>query len=48
MSDGHLKTPFVLEAGGCLAVPQGPGLGIELDPVGMEQLLRRPWSEQRR
>jgi hypothetical protein len=43
---GYLKTPFVLEVGCCLAVPQGPGLGIELGPVGMGQILRRSWSEQ--
>jgi galactonate dehydratase len=44
---GYLREPFALDADGCVAVPQGPGLGIELDPGGMETIMRRPWSEQR-
>jgi len=27
---GYLKEPFVLDADGCVAEPQGPGLGVEL------------------
>ena len=31
---GYLKRPFVLDDEGCVAVPDGPGLGIELDEGG--------------
>ena len=31
---GYLWEPFVLDGEGCVAVPQGPGLGIELDEEG--------------
>lgn len=43
----YLKEPFVLDDDGCVAVPQGPGLGIEIDKDGMEAIMQRPWSEQR-
>lgn len=44
---GYLKEPFVLDDDGCVAVPQGPGLGIEIDKDGMEAIMQRPWSERR-
>jgi galactonate dehydratase len=44
---GYLKEPFVLDADGCVAVPQQPGLGIELDDAGMREIMARPWSTQR-
>ncbi len=44
---GYLAAPFVLDAEGCVAVPHGPGLGIELDPAGMQEIMQRPWSAQR-
>lgn len=44
---GYLKQPFVLDAEGCVAVPELPGLGIELDEAGMAEILRMPWSTQR-
>lgn len=44
---GYLKTPFVLDDDGCVAVAQGPGLGVELDEAGMQAIMRQPWSEQR-
>jgi len=44
---GYLKAPFVLDAEGCVAVPQGPGLGVELDEVGLEAIMARPWTVQR-
>jgi L-alanine-DL-glutamate epimerase-like enolase superfamily enzyme len=28
-------------------VPQGPGLGIELDEAGMAEIMMRPWASQR-
>lgn len=40
---GYFKTPFVLDEDGCVAVPQGPGLGIELDEDGLERIMARPW-----
>jgi len=47
IGQGYLKEPFVLDADGCVAVPQGPGLGIELDEAGMARIMARPWSAQR-
>jgi galactonate dehydratase len=44
---GYLETPFVLDAGGCVAVPQAPGLGVELDEAGMREIMARPWRTQR-
>ncbi len=44
---GYFKEPFVLDAEGCVQVPQGPGLGIELDEEGMAQIMARPWASQR-
>jgi galactonate dehydratase len=44
---GYLKEPFVLDEDGCVAVPQKPGLGIELDDAGMREIMARPWSTQR-
>jgi galactonate dehydratase len=44
---GYLKTPFVLDDDGCVAVPQVPGLGIELDEDGMAAIMARPWRVQR-
>jgi galactonate dehydratase len=44
---GYLKEPFVLDAGGCVAVPAGPGLGVELDEEGLRAIMARPWSTQR-
>jgi len=44
---GYLKDPFVLDQNGGVAVPDQPGLGIELDEDGLEQIMARPWSSQR-
>jgi len=44
---GYLKEPFVLDADGCVAVPQKPGLGIELDDAGTREIMARPWNTQR-
>jgi galactonate dehydratase len=44
---GFFKDPFVLDADGCVAVPTGPGLGIELDEDGMREVMSRPWHVQR-
>lgn len=44
---GYLKQPFVLDPEGCVAVPTGPGLGVELDEEGLDRIARQPWSSQR-
>ena len=44
---GYLKEPFVLGDDGCVAVPDGPGLGIELDDDGLRAIMARPWSMER-
>jgi L-alanine-DL-glutamate epimerase-like enolase superfamily enzyme len=36
--DGIVAEPFTLDEEGMLAVPTGPGLGIELDWTGIERL----------
>ena len=47
IGSGYLKEPFVLGEDGCVAVPEGPGLGVELDEEGMEGVMRHEWSERR-
>ena len=41
---GFFKEPYVLDSEGFVAVPKGPGLGVELDDVGMERIMSKPWS----
>jgi galactonate dehydratase len=38
LGEGTLKTPFKLDADGFVPVPEGPGLGIEVDEEGIEKL----------
>ncbi len=38
---GYLKNPFVLDDDGCVQVPQGPGLGLELDEAGLKKISNR-------
>jgi galactonate dehydratase len=45
---GYLKEPFVLGEDGCVRVPAGAGLGIELDEEGMRAIMARPWRVPRR
>jgi galactonate dehydratase len=47
IGQGFFKAPFVLDADGCVAVPDGPGLGIELDEDGLERILAHPWHVRR-
>ena len=35
---GILKKPFVIESDGCIRIPDGPGLGIEVEESGLEKL----------
>jgi len=44
---GYLREPFVLDDDGCVAVPQRPGLGVELDDDGLAEIMARPWSTVR-
>ena len=44
---GYLREPFVLGDDGCVKVPTGPGLGIEIDDDGFAEIMARPWSERR-
>jgi len=44
---GYLREPFVLDEGGYVAVPTGPGLGIEIDEVGLAKVNQYPWSGHR-
>lgn len=44
---GYFKDPFVLGEDGCVAVPEKPGLGVEIDEDGLEAILAKPWSTQR-
>ena len=44
---GYFREPFVLGEDGCVAAPDKPGLGIELDESGMKQIMARPWRIQR-
>lgn len=44
---GFFKQPFELDSDGCVAVPDGPGLGIEIDDAGFEKIMSKPWSAVR-
>ena len=44
---GFFKEPFVLDAQGCVTVPDKPGLGIEIDDKGFETIMSKPWSAVR-
>jgi galactonate dehydratase len=44
---GYLAQPFALDEDGCAGVPDGPGLGIEPDEAGLQEVLARPWSAVR-
>ena len=38
---GFFKDPFILEDNGCVALPDGPGLGVELDEPGLEAIMKK-------
>jgi len=44
---GFFKDPYVLDDDGYVAVPEGPGLGVELDPEGFEKIMAKPWQATR-
>ena len=47
MGKGYIKNPLVLEESGCVSVPSGPGLGIELDEDGLAEIMAKPWRTVR-
>jgi len=47
IGEGFFNDPYVLDDDGCVAVPEGPGLGIEIDPEGFEKVMAKPWSTVR-
>ena len=44
---GYLRDPFVVGDDGCVAVPNAPGLGVEIDEAGMARIMAKAWSTQR-
>jgi galactonate dehydratase len=44
LGEGYLKVPFKLEKDGCVLIPRGPGLGIELDEAKMEAMKGHNWT----
>jgi len=44
---GYFAEPFALNGEGCVAVPQWPGLGVELDEAGMAAIMAKPWRVER-
>ncbi|MCC2684864.1 MAG: galactonate dehydratase [Paenibacillaceae bacterium] len=44
---GYFRNPFELDSDGCVSVPDAPGLGVELDPDGMAEIMSKPWSTTR-
>ena len=44
---GYLAEPFVLDDEGCVAIPDKPGLGVELDEAGMKRIMAMPWRVRR-
>ncbi|WP_308635479.1 enolase C-terminal domain-like protein [Paenibacillus silvisoli] len=44
---GYMREPFELGEDGCVGVHDQPGLGFELDPAGMDAVMRKPWRAAR-
>lgn len=44
---GYLRDPLELADDGTVALPDGPGLGIELDEAGLATIGAHPWSTDR-
>lgn len=45
LGDGYLKAPFRLDAEGYVDIPDGPGLGVELDEEALKSQVFTTWSE---
>ncbi|HSI78885.1 MAG TPA: galactonate dehydratase, partial [Lunatimonas sp.] len=44
LGDGYLKNPFKLQADGSVMIPQGPGLGVELDEDALADKIGHDWK----
>lgn len=44
LGEGYLKNPFKLQADGTLLIPEGPGLGIELDEDALQDKIGHDWT----
>jgi len=44
IGSGFFKDPYVLDSEGYVATPEGPGLGIEIDPQAFDKIMVKPWS----
>ncbi|MQG87506.1 MAG: hypothetical protein FI699_01370 [SAR202 cluster bacterium] len=44
---GYFKDPYVIDSDGFIPTPESPGLGIEIDEKGMEEIMSKPWHAQR-
>ncbi len=44
---GFFREPFELDDDGYVSVPDGPGLGVEIDDAGFEKIMSKPWQEVR-
>ncbi len=43
LGEGYLKNPFKLQADGTVMIPEGPGLGIELDEALIKDKIGHDW-----
>ncbi|SOD92992.1 galactonate dehydratase [Spirosoma fluviale] len=44
LGEGYLKNPFKLQKDGTVMIPQGPGLGVELDEAQMKDKIGHDWK----
>ena len=44
---GYFKQPFELDSEGFVAIPEGPGLGVEINNDGFEKIMAKPWANVR-
>ena len=47
IGQGFFKDPYVIDSDGFIPTPESPGLGVEIDQKGMEQIMSKPWHAQR-
>lgn len=46
LGEGILRTPFVVQKGGFIDIPTGPGLGIELDENALKNQIGHEWRNR--
>ncbi|NHE55474.1 galactonate dehydratase [Cyclobacterium plantarum] len=44
LGNGYLKKPFNLQSDGTVLIPEGPGLGIELDEEALQDKIGHDWA----